>query len=138
MWDKPEQAVPAEESAMQRSPFLTLCSMGCASGRRGRLITPLRSAESGRRPPAGRNDPPGSRSVRHRPLIVTFAALIFGIGLAAMSDEAVGHHSVVMFDREHPIQLTGVVREFKFTKPHVFIALEVTSKDALPVIWNLE
>ena len=125
---------------MQRSPFLTLCSMGCASGRRGRLITPLRSAESatGRRPPAGRNDPPGSRSVRHRPLIVTFAALIFGIGLAAMSDEAVGHHSVVMFDREHPIQLTGVVREFKFTNPHVFIALEVTGQDAPPVIWNLE
>jgi hypothetical protein len=71
-------------------------------------------------------------------LIVTFAALIFGVGLAAMSDVAVGHHSVVMFDREHPIQLTGVVREFKFANPHVFITLEVTGKDALPVIWNLE
>jgi hypothetical protein len=149
--DKPEQAVPAEENAMHRSPFLALFSMGLmptgsAEGnarpmpRPIRLITPFRSREPAtrRRAPAGRNDPPGSRSVRHRPLITTFAALIFGTGLIAMSDGALGHHSVVMFDREHPIQLIGIVREFKFTNPHVFIALEVAGKDALPVIWNLE
>jgi uncharacterized protein DUF6152 len=64
--------------------------------------------------------------------------LIFGTGLIVTSNGAVGHHSVVMFDREHPIQLTGVVRAFKFANPHAFIALEVTGKDALPVIWNLE
>jgi hypothetical protein len=71
-------------------------------------------------------------------LIVAFAALIFGTAFVAMSDVAVGHHSIVMFDREHPIQLIGVVREFKFANPHVFIALEVAGKGALPVIWNLE
>jgi hypothetical protein len=43
-----------------------------------------------------------------------------------------------MFDRGHPIQLVGTVRDFKFTSPHAFIALEVASKDARPVIWNLE
>jgi hypothetical protein len=125
---------------MQRSFFLALFSTGCATCRRGWLTAPVRPAgpATGRRPPAGRTDPPGSRSVRRRPLIVAFAALIFGIGLVAMSDVAVGHHSVAMFDREHPIQLVGVVREFKFTNPHVFIALEVAAKDALPVIWNLE
>jgi Family of unknown function (DUF6152) len=136
---------------MHRSPFLALFSMGLTStgGAEGtlrtiphpiRLITPFRLAgpATGRRVPAGQNDPPGSRSLRHRPLITTFAVLIFGIGLVAMSDGALGHHSVVMFDREHPIQLIGVVREFKFTNPHAFIALEVTGKDALPVIWNLE
>jgi Family of unknown function (DUF6152) len=134
---------------MHRRPFLALFSMelmptGSAEGKARhpiRLITPFRSAEPAarRRPPPGRSDPPGRpRSVTHRPLIATFAALIFGIGLVAMSDAALGHHSVVMFDREHPVQLIGVVREFKFTNPHVFIALEVTGKDALPVIWNLE
>jgi hypothetical protein len=71
-------------------------------------------------------------------VIAICAALIFGIDLAAMTDVAGGHHSVAMFDREHPIQLIGVVREFKFANPHAFIALEVTGKDALPVIWNLE
>jgi Family of unknown function (DUF6152) len=69
---------------------------------------------------------------------VTFAAAIAGIGLVATSAVAVGHHSVAMFDREHPVELVGVVREFKFINPHAFIALEVTGKDARPVIWNLE
>jgi Family of unknown function (DUF6152) len=137
---------------MRRSPLLALFSMGLmptgsAEGTARttrhpiRQITPFRSAGPAmrRRPPPGRNDPPDrSLSVTHRRLIATVAAVIFGIGLVAMSDAAVGHHSVVMFDREHPIQLTGVVREFKFTNPHAFIALEVTGKDALPVIWNLE
>jgi len=63
---------------------------------------------------------------------------MFGIGLVVMSGEAVGHHSLAMFDREHPIQLIGIVREFKFASPHAFIVLEVTGKDARPVIWNLE
>lgn len=43
-----------------------------------------------------------------------------------------------MFDREHPIQLIGAVREFKFANPHASIILEVPNKDSLPVIWNLE
>jgi len=137
---------------MHRSLFLAHFSMGLmptgsAEGKARtmlhpmRLILPFRSAEPAtrRRPLAGLNEPPGrSPSVRHRPLITTFAALIFGIGLVAISDGALGHHSVAMFDREHPIQLIGVVREFKFANPHAFIALEVTGKDALPVIWNLE
>lgn len=137
---------------MHRSPFLALFSMGLMPTGSAevkarttqhpiRQIAPFRSAGPAmrRRPPPGRNDPPGrSRSVTHRRMIATFAAVIFGIGLVAMSDTAVGHHSVVMFDREHPIQLIGVVREFKFTNPHAFIALEVTGKDALPVIWKLE
>jgi hypothetical protein len=67
-----------------------------------------------------------------------FAALIASIGLVATGGAAFGHHSVSMFDREHPIQLVGVVRDFKFTSPHAFIVLEVIGNDTLPVIWNLE
>jgi Family of unknown function (DUF6152) len=68
----------------------------------------------------------------------TFAASIAGIGLVATIPAASGHHSIAMFDREHPIQLVGVVREFKFANPHAFIVLEVTGNDARSVIWNLE
>jgi Family of unknown function (DUF6152) len=71
-------------------------------------------------------------------LRATFAVLTFGIGLVAASSVAVAHHSLAMFDREHPVQLIGIVREFKFASPHAFIALEVTGKDARAVIWNLE
>jgi hypothetical protein len=67
-----------------------------------------------------------------------FTASIAGIGLAVTGGAAVGHHSIAMFDREHPLQLTGVVREFKFVNPHALIVLEVAGKDAQPVIWNLE
>ena len=137
---------------MHRSRFLALFSMGWMptgrAQRRARTTPdPIRliaqfplggPAECHRWPPPRRIDPVRRfRSVR-RPLGATFAALIFGMGLIVTSDVAVGHHSVVMFDREHPIQLIGVVREFKFTNPHAFIALEVTGKDALPAIWNLE
>lgn len=67
-----------------------------------------------------------------------FTAFMVGIGLAATSSAAVGHHSIAMFDREHPIRLAGVVREFKFANPHALIVLEVVGQDAQPVIWNLE
>ncbi len=92
-----------------------------------------------RPPPPGRNGAlGGSRSIRYRRLRATFAVLTFGIGLVAASSAAVGHHSVTMFDRGHPIQLIGAVREFKFANPHASIILEVPGKDARPVIWNLE
>jgi hypothetical protein len=69
--------------------------------------------------------------------LLAVAALI-GTGLAMIGDAAVAHHSIAMFDREHPLQLTGVVREFRFVNPHALIVLEVAGKDAQPVIWNLE
>ena len=92
-----------------------------------------------RRLPRRLSDLSGSfLSVRLAALRATLGALMFGIGLVATTEVAVSHHSVAMFDRDHPIQLIGVVREFKFVNPHASIALEVTSKDAASVIWNLE
>jgi len=67
-----------------------------------------------------------------------FGVLIAGIGLVATTGATVGHHSIAMFDQAHPIQLVGIVRDFRFTNPHAFIVLEVTGQDARPVIWNLE
>ena len=132
---------------MHRSSFLALfptgpMPTGSAQGQAWTtrhpvgLISPFPAARH-RRP--RRDDLPGSsRSVRHAPSRATFAALMFGIGLVAMSGVTAAHHSIAMFDREHPIQLIGVVREFKFANPHVSIALEVAGKDAPPVIWHLE
>ena len=47
------------------------------------------------------------------------------------------HHSFAMFDQEHPIELTGTVKEFKFTSPHTFILLQVKNGEETE-IWNLE
>ena len=64
------------------------------------------------------------------------AALAAGalIGFAA---PVFAHHSFAMFDQEHPIELSGTVKEFKFTSPHTFILLEVKSGGESQV-WNLE
>jgi hypothetical protein len=64
--------------------------------------------------------------------------LIAGIGVAATGGAAAGHHSHAMYDREHPIELVGTVREFKFVSPHALIMLEVPGEAAQPIIWKLE
>jgi hypothetical protein len=43
-----------------------------------------------------------------------------------------------MYDREHPIELVGTVREFRFIRPHALIVLEVKGRGAPSVIWRLE
>jgi hypothetical protein len=60
------------------------------------------------------------------------AGTLFGFGGSVYA-----HHSFAMFDQEHPIDLVGTVKEFKFTSPHTFILLEVKSGQETAV-WNLE
>ena len=51
---------------------------------------------------------------------------------------ALAHHSFAMFDQENPVELDGVVREFKFTSPHTFIILVVRQEDGTAQTWSLE
>jgi hypothetical protein len=62
----------------------------------------------------------------------TLAALTMLTGMAA------AHHSFAMFDQDHPMEVTGTVREFRYTSPHSFIILEIKDKDGNAVVWNLE
>ena len=65
-------------------------------------------------------------------------ALLVGAALLAMGGVALAHHSFAMFDQEHPIDLEGTVRDFKFTSPHTFILLQVKDQDGDTTVWNLE
>jgi Family of unknown function (DUF6152) len=76
--------------------------------------------------------------MKHDLLRAACATLIAATDVAATGGVASGHHSLVMYDREHPIELAGIVREFKFISPHALIVLEVPGRGAPPVIWNLE
>jgi len=69
-----------------------------------------------------------------RPL---FAALTSG-ALIALAGAAMAHHSFAMFDSENPIELEGIVQEFKYTSPHTFILLQVKGPDGSMTVWNLE
>jgi uncharacterized protein DUF6152 len=66
------------------------------------------------------------------------AALLTGAMLAATSGAVLAHHSFAMFDQEHPIELEGIVQDFKFTSPHTFILLKVKEQDGDTTVWNLE
>lgn len=50
---------------------------------------------------------------------------------------AVAHHSASMFDQQHEVTLTGVVKEFQFTNPHCFIQLFVNDEHG-DSEWSIE
>jgi hypothetical protein len=69
----------------------------------------------------------------------TYLATVFaGAAFVAFTGAAIAHHSFAMFDQEHPQEVTGVVKEFKYTSPHSFIILDVKDKDGNVEAWNLE
>ncbi len=66
------------------------------------------------------------------------AALIVLVGLIFPVIPAQAHHSTAMYDRDHPITVTGVVKEFQWTNPHAYIILEVTDPHGKTVQWSVE
>ena len=65
--------------------------------------------------------------------VLLASAMLVTLSLAAQA-----HHSLAIFDQAHPLELTGIVEEFKFANPHTFIILRVKGEDARPVVWRLE
>jgi hypothetical protein len=43
-----------------------------------------------------------------------------------------------MFDNQHPIEISGTVKEFRFVNPHSVLIVEVKSADGLVKDWTLE
>jgi hypothetical protein len=75
----------------------------------------------------------------HVKTVLAGAALTAMTGAALfLPDGALAHHSFAMFDSEHPIDLVGVVKEWKYTAPHAFIILEVKEADGSTQLWSLE
>jgi Family of unknown function (DUF6152) len=66
------------------------------------------------------------------------SALLVSAALMAASGGALAHHSFAMFDQENPVELEGIVQDFKFTSPHTFIILVVKQQDGSTQAWSLE
>jgi Family of unknown function (DUF6152) len=64
--------------------------------------------------------------------------LLVSAALVAMGGAALAHHSFAMFDQEHPMEVSGVVKDFKYTSPHSFIILEIKDNNGNAEAWNLE
>jgi hypothetical protein len=65
-------------------------------------------------------------------------AVLAGLALAATSGVAAAHHSFAMFDMEHPMEISGTVKEFKFVSPHTLLILQVKGQDGVVKDWMLE
>ena len=48
------------------------------------------------------------------------------------------HHSGNMFDREQTVELTGTVKEFQWTSPHIWIQVLVSAEDDIIEEWSIE
>ena len=51
---------------------------------------------------------------------------------------AIAHHSTAMYDYKNTMMLSGTVKEFQWTNPHMFIKLLVTDAQGKSVEWNVE
>ena len=66
------------------------------------------------------------------------AALLVGVAFAAASSAASAHHSFAMFDAQHPIEISGTVKEFRFVSPHTILVVTVKGQDGVEKDWILE
>src|SRR5215470_4790665 len=66
------------------------------------------------------------------------AALLMSGALVATSSVASAHHSFAMFDAQHPIEISGTVKEFRFVSPHTILVVTVKGEDGVAKDWILE
>ncbi|HXQ25295.1 MAG TPA: DUF6152 family protein [Candidatus Acidoferrales bacterium] len=71
-----------------------------------------------------------------RKLAIGFIALIFLA--AATVPSALAHHSVSMYDMDHPTTLKGVVERLEWTNPHAYIYLSVKNDKGETEEWAVE
>ena len=66
---------------------------------------------------------------------------LIGLALAAAllpAAPALAHHSFAMFDRDKPVAIAGVVKDFQWTNPHVWIQVMVPDAKGTTQEWGVE
>lgn len=68
-----------------------------------------------------------------------FKALRLGMAVIGLSmTSATAHHSFAMFDAAKTVTKTGIVKEFEWTNPHVWIHVLAADEAGKPVEWSFE
>ena len=66
------------------------------------------------------------------------ASIAFTLIAALLAETVQGHHSLALFERSTPITISGVVKNFQWTSPHVWIYLVSTNAGQPDVEWAIE
>ena len=69
---------------------------------------------------------------------MNFKALALAGAALCIAAPAFAHHSFAMFDREKNITMSGVVTEFEWTNPHVWIHMKAPDQSGKDVVWSFE
>ena len=65
-------------------------------------------------------------------------SLVLAAAAAFAAGPASAHHSLSMIERQKTVTVTGVVKEFTWGNPHVWIALVANSADGMAENWTIE
>ena len=66
------------------------------------------------------------------------AVLGTGVVLLLVARPVLAHHAGILYDKEHPVTVTGTVTEFMFTNPHAQIHFEVKDESGTVEKWVAE
>ena len=69
---------------------------------------------------------------------VPIALVLLAAFAAATPNNARAHHAATMFDRDQTIELAGVVRDFQWTSPHIWIQVEIENAAGETEEWSIE
>jgi hypothetical protein len=69
---------------------------------------------------------------------MTVKALVLAGTMLAVAAPAFAHHSFAMFEREKFLSVTGVVKEYEWTNPHVWIHIMAPDQTGKQVEWSFE
>ena len=65
------------------------------------------------------------------------AVLLAGFAFA-IATPALAHHSFAMFDRQKEVTISGNVKEYEWTNPHVWIHIMAPDAQGTPREWSFE
>ncbi|HSG34573.1 MAG TPA: DUF6152 family protein [Sphingomonadaceae bacterium] len=66
-----------------------------------------------------------------------FFGLCAALAALSFAAPATSHHSFAMFDRDHPVEISGTVREFQWVNPHTWIQIIVPGEIRVTE-WSIE
>jgi hypothetical protein len=74
----------------------------------------------------------------NRRFVVKLRVTALAIACALIAVPVYAHHSFAMFDMSKNVVVTGQVKDFQWTNPHMWIQLVAQGADGKPIEWSIE